>query len=45
MKKKQAVLVAVFAIALIVGAYFVAGWMAPVPIELDTIVYHVCENE
>ena len=45
MKKKQAVLVAVLAIALIVGAYFVAGWMAPVPIKLDTIVYHVCENE
>jgi hypothetical protein len=45
MKKKQTILCVVLAIAIIVGAYFVADWLAPVPVKLDTIVYHVCENE
>ena len=45
MKKKRSIIFVILAIAVIVGAYFIADWLGPVPIRLDTIVYHVCENE
>ena len=54
MKKKQLTICAILAIVLIVGAYFIASRMqpaSPVPnpteneIKLDTLVYHVCENQ
>lgn len=45
MKKEQSIVCAILAIVLVVGAYFIANWLSPVPIRLDTIVYHVCENE
>ena len=51
MKKKQLTICIVLATVLVIGIYLIARRLLPAPkpigneIELDTIVYHVCENK